>query len=163
MVWIYGGGCSQGSGATELYNGSALANQGVVVVTFNYRVGAFGWLGVSGETDAAGHLLAENFGLTDQIEALRWVRDFIVAFGGDPNKVTIFGESVGAYSVCALMGSPEPDGLYHRTIMQSGSCLIASRRLSMDATCRRNHSIVSMRRDAKSHYLRVSMPMRPSC
>jgi para-nitrobenzyl esterase len=125
MVWIYGGGFSQGSGATNLYNGEPLTRQDVVVVTLNYRLGGLGWLAVTGATDADGRKLMGNYGLSDQIQALAWVKENIAAFGGDPQNVTIFGESAGAYSVCAVMASPKADGLYHRAIMESGSCLMA--------------------------------------
>lgn len=125
MVWIYGGGFSQGSGATELYNGEPLTTHGVIVVTINYRLGAPGWLAIPGAADAQGRTLEGNYGLSDQVLALSWVREHIADFGGDPGNVTIFGESAGAYSVCALMGSPFADGLYHRAIMESGACLMA--------------------------------------
>lgn len=125
MVWYYGGGFSQGSGATNLYNGEPLSRQGVVVVTLNYRVGALGWLGITGATDADGRALTGNYGLSDQIQALTWVKANIAAFGGDPQNVTIFGESAGAYSVCALMASPKADGLFQHAIMESGSCVMA--------------------------------------
>lgn len=125
MVWIYGGGFAQGSGATELYNGERFTTRGVILVTLNYRLGALGWLAVTGATDAAGNGLEGNYGLSDQIEALKWVQANIAAFGGDPANVTIFGESAGAYSVCALLGSPKADGLYARAIMESGSCTMA--------------------------------------
>lgn len=125
MVWIYGGGFAQGSGATNLYNGERFTTRGVVVVTLNYRLGGLGWLAVTDATDAAGRTLEGNYGLSDQIEALRWVKANIAAFGGDPGNVTIFGESAGAYSVCALMASPKAEGLFHRAIMESGACTMA--------------------------------------
>jgi para-nitrobenzyl esterase len=125
MVWYYGGGFSQGSGATELYNGEPFTTRGVVVVTLNYRLGGLGWLAITDATDADGRTLEGNFGLSDQIQALTWVKEHIAAFGGDPENVTIFGESAGAYSVCALMASPKARGLYHRAIMESGSCTMA--------------------------------------
>lgn len=125
MVWFYGGGFAQGSGATELYNGERFTTHGVIVVTLNYRLGALGWLAVTDATDAEGRKLEGNYGLSDQVQALRWVKQNIAAFGGDAANVTIFGESAGAYSVCALMASPKADGLYHRAIMESGSCTMA--------------------------------------
>jgi para-nitrobenzyl esterase len=125
MVWIYGGGFATGSGATNLYNGEPLTTHGVVVVTLNYRLGGLGWLAVTDATGADGKTLEGNYGLSDQIQALKWVQENIASFGGDPQNVTIFGESAGAYSVCALMASPKADGLIHRAIMESGSCIMA--------------------------------------
>jgi para-nitrobenzyl esterase len=113
LFWIHGGGLSFGSGAWD--DGSALARQGdVVVVTINYRVGIFGYLFVRNEI--------ANMGQSDQINALKWVRDNIEAFGGDPGNVTIFGESAGGVAVCALMAMPGAKGLFHRVISQSGVC-----------------------------------------
>jgi para-nitrobenzyl esterase len=116
MVWIHGGGNSIGSAVYPIYDGRRLAEAGdVIVVSANYRLGQLGFLAVGGEG-------AGVFGLLDQIEALRWVRDNIAAFGGDPNNVTIFGESAGARDVCSLMASPAAKGLFHRAIMESGGC-----------------------------------------
>ena len=116
MVWIHGGGYFLGSGST--YNGTRLARQGgVVVVTINYRLGVFGFLSTE---DSA---MPGNYGLLDQIEALKWVRDNIANFGGDPNSVTIFGESAGSSSVSLLIISPLAKGLFHRAIMESGVSL----------------------------------------
>lgn len=117
MVWIHGGGFTGGSGSGAWYNGAHLARRGdVVVVTINYRLGALGFLyhPEFGEAPA-------NFGLLDQVAALRWVRDEIAAFGGDPANVTIFGESAGGMSVGVLMGSPLAAGLFHKAIPQSGA------------------------------------------
>ena len=116
MVWIHGGGYFLGTAST--YNGTRLARQGgVVVVTFNYRLGVFGFLSTE---DSA---MPENYGLLDQIEALKWVRDNIANFGGDPNSVTIFGQSAGASSVSLLVLSPLAKDLFHRAIMESGASL----------------------------------------
>ena len=115
MVWIHGGAFTLGSGSDGLYDGAMLASRGdVVVVTINYRLGALGFL----------HLPAleeSNFGMRDQVAALRWVRDNIDSFGGDPGNITIFGESAGGMSVSSLMGSPEATGLFHKAIPQSGA------------------------------------------
>jgi para-nitrobenzyl esterase len=115
MVWIHGGGLVQGSGAKAFYDGTCLARRGVIIVTINYRLGAFGFfthpdLGQRG-----------NWGLLDQIAALQWVHENIAQFGGDPGCVTIFGESAGALSVHALMASPLARGLFHRAIAESGA------------------------------------------
>jgi para-nitrobenzyl esterase len=120
MVWIHGGGFTGGRGHIPTYDGSNLVRSGdVVVVTFNYRLGALGFLHLDGLLDdVVGSGLN---GLRDQIAALRWVQDNIANFGGDPGRVTIFGESAGAMSVAGLMASPDTRGLYHRAIAQSGT------------------------------------------
>ncbi|GFR68028.1 carboxylic ester hydrolase [Elysia marginata] len=116
MVWIHGGGYFLGTGST--YNGTKLARQGgVVVVTINYRLGVFGFLSTEDST------MPGNYGLLDQIQAIKWVRDNIANFGGDPNSVTIFGQSAGSSSVSLLMLSPLAKGLFHRAIMESGVSL----------------------------------------
>lgn len=120
MVWIHGGALTRGSGSLPLYDGTALARKGVVVVTINYRLGAFGYLAhpaLSAESDQSA---SGNYGVLDQIFALQWVRDNIATFGGDPDRVTIFGESAGAWSVNVLQASPLARGLFHRAIGQSG-------------------------------------------
>ncbi|MGH7416122.1 MAG: carboxylesterase/lipase family protein, partial [Candidatus Rokuibacteriota bacterium] len=121
LVWIHGGAFILGSGSQLLYDGSRLARRGdVVVVTVNYRLGALGFLGVQ---DRFGRRLPAtgNEGLLDQIAALEWVRDEIAAFGGDPDNVTLFGESAGAMSCATLLGMPRARGLFHRAILQSGA------------------------------------------
>ncbi len=121
LVWIHGGAFTLGSGASELYDGSRLARHGdVVVVTINYRLGALGFLNADG-VFGSDNGIVPNVGLLDQIEALRWVRDHIEAFGGDPQRVTIFGESAGGMSVGTLLGTPAAQGLFHRAILQSGA------------------------------------------
>ncbi|HEY5926005.1 MAG TPA: carboxylesterase family protein, partial [Kofleriaceae bacterium] len=118
MVWIHGGGNSQGTAVDPIYDGRRLAEAGdVIVVTTNYRLGQLGFLAHAGFGEGNG-----VFGLLDQIAALTWVRDNIAAFGGDPANVTIMGESAGARDVCSLVASPPAKGLFHRAIMQSGSC-----------------------------------------
>jgi len=120
MVWIHGGGFSLGSSAETLYDGSALAKQGIVLVTINYRLGALGFLAHPALTAESARHSSGNYGIQDQIFALQWVRHNIQAFGGDPDKVTIFGQSAGAVSVTALMASPQAEGLFQRAIAQSG-------------------------------------------
>nr|WP_296778159.1 carboxylesterase/lipase family protein [Rhodococcus sp. (in: high G+C Gram-positive bacteria)] len=115
MVWIHGGAYYLGSSAQKVYDGTRLVTEGqVVLVTANYRLGALGFLDFSsfGDFDA-------NLGLRDQIAALEWVRDNIAAFGGDPSRVTLFGESAGGGSVTTLMVSPRAEGLFHRVIAES--------------------------------------------
>jgi carboxylesterase type B len=110
MVWIHGGAFVLGSGATSLYSGHKLASYGeVVVVTINYRLGVLGFLNT---TEQFGEEIPANIGVRDQIAALEWVRDHIEAFGGDPMRVTIFGESAGAMSVGTLLGTPRAKGLF---------------------------------------------------
>ena len=120
MVWIHGGALTRGSGSLPLYDGTALAGQGAVVVTINYRLGAFGYLAHPALSAESEHGASGNYGVLDQIIALQWVRDNIATFGGDPDRVTIFGESAGAWSVNVLQASPLARGLFHRAIGQSG-------------------------------------------
>src|SRR5687768_8703879 len=116
MFWIHGGGNSIGSAVYPIYDGRRLAEAGdVIVVSTNYRLGQLGFLALG--TEGAG-----VYGLLDQIAALAWVRDNISAFGGDPQNVTIFGESAGARNVCSLVASPAARGLFHRALMASGGC-----------------------------------------
>lgn len=129
MVWIHGGGLVQGSAVEQrpdgglVYDGATLADDGVVLVSINYRLGPLGFLAMSDFAgEAPDHPSAGNYGLLDQIAALQWVRDNIAAFGGDPSRVTIFGESAGGLSTCALLSSPLARGLFQRAIMQSGGC-----------------------------------------
>ena len=111
MVWIHGGGNLGGAGSEENCDGSRLAAKGATVVTFNYRLGAFGFL--------AHPEIGANFGLLDQVAALHWVQQNIGAFGGDANNTTVFGESAGAVAVHALLSCPQANGLFHRAILQS--------------------------------------------
>jgi para-nitrobenzyl esterase len=116
LVWIHGGAFTNGTGSAPWYEGAAFARAGCVLVTLNYRLGAFGFLSAPGLDPAAG-----NLGLLDQIAALRWVRDEIGAFGGDPHDVTVFGESAGGLSVISLLTSPLAEGLFHRAWAMSPS------------------------------------------
>ncbi|WP_188963231.1 carboxylesterase/lipase family protein [Deinococcus aquiradiocola] len=120
MTWIHGGSFITGSGG--IYNGAELARKyGVVVVTVNYRLGALGWLSLPA-LSAEGGGSSGNYGLQDQQAALRWVQSNIAAFGGDPAKVTLAGESAGGMSVCAHLASPQSAGLFRGAIIQSGLC-----------------------------------------
>ncbi|TXS91985.1 carboxylesterase family protein [Parahaliea maris] len=121
MVWIPGGGLVSGSGARPVNHGGNLAREGVIVVSINYRLGSFGFFAhpeLSARNPDGGRLY--NYGLMDQIAALQWVRDNISAFGGDPGRVTVFGESAGGASVYALLASPLARGLFSGAIAQSG-------------------------------------------
>ncbi len=113
MVWIHGGAFTRGSNRITMYAGDTFARDGVVCVGINYRLGTPGFASVAGAP--------ENRGLLDQIAALRWVRENISAFGGDPDNITVFGESAGAMSVASLLSSPRADGLFGRAIMESGN------------------------------------------
>lgn len=120
MVFIYGGGFDHGSGTEKYYWGDDLAHKGAVVVTFNYRVGVLGFLAHPELTLESGHHASGNYALMDQIAALAWMRRNIAAFGGDPKRVTIFGQSAGAASVGQLMASPLAKGLFQRAAAESG-------------------------------------------
>jgi para-nitrobenzyl esterase len=121
MVWIYGGGFFGGAGSEARYAGDGLAKKGAVVVTLNYRLGSLGFLAhpeLSAESD---HKVSGNYGMLDALAALRWVQQNIAAFGGDPDNVTVFGESAGANMIATLVGSPAAKGLFRRAIAQSGA------------------------------------------
>lgn len=113
MVWIHGGSFTNGSSADPTYDGTAFARDGVVLVSVNYRLGTEGFLHLEGVPD--------NRGLLDQIAALEWVRDNIASFGGDPGRVTVFGESAGAMGIGVLLGMERARGLFHRAILESGA------------------------------------------
>jgi para-nitrobenzyl esterase len=121
MVWIHGGALTRGSGATSWYDGEALSRKGVVIVTINYRLGVFGFFSHPELTAESPHHTSGNYGLLDQVAALEWVKRNIAAFGGDPGKVTIFGESAGSWSTNCLMASPLAHGLVERVIGESGA------------------------------------------
>ncbi|MCL4685460.1 carboxylesterase/lipase family protein [Myxococcota bacterium] len=119
LVWIHGGGFVIGSGSQGIYDGGGLVRRGdVVVVTINYRLGVLGFLDLGEQGDLA----TANAGILDQVAALRWVQRHIATFGGDPDNVTIFGESAGGMSVGTLLGCPAARGLFHKAIAQSGAC-----------------------------------------
>src|SRR5688500_4910 len=120
MVWIYGGGFTGGSGGQAWYDGEDLAAKGAVIVTMNYRLGSFGFMAHPELAKESGRNASGNYGMMDAIAALQWVKRNISAFGGDPNNVTVAGESAGAIMVVALVGSPQAKGLFHRAINQSG-------------------------------------------
>ncbi len=134
MVYIYGGGFSEGSNAVAVYDGEELAKKGVVVVVINYRVGPLGFLAHPELTAESEHHSSGNYGLLDQVAALQWVQNNIAAFGGNPNQVTIFGQSAGAMSVSMLMQSSLAEGLFTNAIVQSGPGLFSPGRLSGSAS-----------------------------
>jgi para-nitrobenzyl esterase len=121
MVWFHGGAMTRGAASLPLYDGAALARRGVILVSVNYRLGYPGFFAhpaLSREAADGGRIA--NYGLMDQIAALHWVQRNIAAFGGDPRRVTVFGQSAGAFSVQAILLSPQARGLFHRAIVQSG-------------------------------------------
>jgi para-nitrobenzyl esterase len=120
MVWIHGGAFTRGSGSNLSYDGEILARKGTVVVTINYRLGMFGFFAHQELTAESGHHASGNYAMQDQIAALQWVKKNIAAFGGDPSRVTIFGESAGSWAVSVLMASPLAEGLFQRAIGESG-------------------------------------------
>ena len=128
MVWFHGGAHTGGFAHVELFDGTELARQGVVVVTVNYRLGPWGFLAHPALAEESEHNSTGNYGLMDKIAALKWVQKNIRSFGGNPDNVTLFGQSAGSSSVCALMASPLASGLFHKAIGQSAACLVKEKR-----------------------------------
>jgi para-nitrobenzyl esterase len=131
LVWIYGGGFMTGGAAAAGYSGESLANQGIIFVSFNYRLGIFGFLAHPALTAESPHHSSGNYALMDQIAALTWVKKNIRAFGGDPDRVTIAGQSAGSASVNCLMTSPSATGLFRGAIGESGSLVLENPLLRM--------------------------------
>lgn len=134
MYWLYGGANTGGSaigkrGIEPEFDGTNLARRGVVVVTINYRVGLLGFIGHPELTADAAHHAPGAFGLLDQIAGLRWVRDNIAKFGGDPANVTIFGQSAGAQNLTTLLATPAAKGLIHKAISESGTPMIGDKKM----------------------------------
>lgn len=119
IVWIHGGSLRMGGSAQSLYNGKEFARRGAIFVSINYRLGALGWMAHPELSNESENSVSGNYGLQDQIAALKWVQDNISAFGGDPENVTIMGESAGALSASYLLSSPKAEGLFQRAILQS--------------------------------------------
>jgi para-nitrobenzyl esterase len=130
MVWLHGGSNTVGSGTESTYNGASLAAHGVVLVTLNYRLGVMGFFSHPELSAKSAHRSSGNYGLLDQLAALNWVRQNIAQFGGDPNNVTLFGESAGAIDAARLMTSPLAAGLFRRVISESGPAFETSRTLA---------------------------------
>lgn len=123
FVWIYGGGFNSGSSACAIYDGEEYARRGIIFVSLNYRVGVFGFLSHPELSKESGVNASGNYGIMDQIAALKWIKANIAAFGGDPGNITIAGQSAGSMSVNALVASPLAKGLFHKAIAQSGGLL----------------------------------------
>ena len=138
MVYFHGGGFGEGSGSVAVYDGEELARKGVVAVTINYRLGVLGFLAHPELTKESDHGSSGNYGLLDQVEALKWIQKNIAAFGGDPDNVTIFGQSAGAMSAYILTASPLAKGLFHRAIIQSGPGALAAFGLTSASDMARN-------------------------
>src|ERR1051326_1468189 len=132
MVWFHGGGNYAGTASGSNFDGESLARHGVVVVTVNYRLTVFGFFAHPELTKESPHHASGNYGLMDQIAALKWVRDNVSKLGGDPQNVTVFGQSAGAVDVNVLMASPEAKGLFQKVIAESGTVT----RVPDDATMR---------------------------
>jgi para-nitrobenzyl esterase len=125
LVWIHGGGFTGGGGSVPIYDGEAMAQKGIVYITINYRLGVFGFLAHPELTQESNSKASGNYGLMDQIAALHWVKRNIASFGGDPNNITIAGQSAGSMSVVYLMASPMTKGLFQKAIAQSGAGLLS--------------------------------------
>jgi para-nitrobenzyl esterase len=124
MFWIHGGSNAGGTASGALYKDGTLIQHGILLVTINYRLSMFGFMAHPELTSESSHHASGNYGLMDQIAALRWVHDNVARFGGDPNNVTIFGQSAGAQDTSLLLTIPQAKGLFHRAIVQSGSAII---------------------------------------
>ncbi len=121
LVYIHGGAFMEGSGSIDVYNGEELAKKGIIAITINYRMGPLGFLAHPELTAESPHHASGNYGILDQIAALKWVKENIADFGGDPSRITVAGQSAGAMSVLALITSPLASGLFQGAITQSGS------------------------------------------
>ena len=130
VVWIHGGAWTRGAGSGPTYEGTALAKKGVVVVTTNYRLGVFGFLSHPELTAESPRHASGNYAILDHVAALKWVQKNIAAFGGDPSRVTIFGESAGSWSVNTVQATPLAKGLFHRAIGESGGQFFATSTLA---------------------------------
>lgn len=120
MVWIYGGGFVNGGSSPQIYSGRNFAKHGTLLVSFNYRLGRFGFFAFPALTTSQKNSITGNYAYTDMLSALVWIQRNIEAFGGDPNNVTLFGESAGGFAIHTLMASPLAHGLFHKAIIQSG-------------------------------------------
>lgn len=132
FLWFYGGGFVAGGSSETRYDGENLAKKGIMVVAPNYRLGVFGFFSHPELTKESAHNSSGNYGLLDQVAALKWVVNNIRAFGGDPNNITIGGESAGSFSVCALMASPLSRNLFQRAIGESGAFFPSHKRGDLD-------------------------------
>jgi len=169
MVWIHGGGYTRGTGATPTYDGGVLATKGVVVVTINYRLGIFGFFAHPELTKESDVHSSGNYGLLDMVAALKWVNANIAAFGGDPKRVTIFGESAGSSAVNYLMASPLDKGLFQRVIGESGAnfgravLLADAEKEGVSAAAKVNaSSVADLRARSADEIMKVQGAFRPN-
>ena len=163
MVWIHGGGYTRGMGSTATYNGENLAKKGVVVVTINYRLGIFGFLAHPELTKESDVHSSGNYGLLDMVAALQWVQKNIAAFGGDPKRVTIFGESAGSSAVNFLMASPLAKGLFQRVIGESGANFGRHTTLAeMEKTGERLGTLAELRAKSADDLQKIEGSFRPA-
>ncbi len=157
MVFVHGGGYIMGSSATPLYDGVALARRGCVYVSVNYRLGALGCLDLS-SLSTADITIDSNLFLRDLVMALQWVRDNIAQFGGDPDNVTLFGESAGAHAVATMMGVPAAEGLFHQAISESPATgLVRSREVATEFAAR-FAALLGVRKQDAAHALMQASP-----
>jgi para-nitrobenzyl esterase len=157
MVWIHGGAFTRGSGSTPAYNGENFAKKGVVLVTINYRLGIFGFFAHPELTQESEHHSSGDYGILDEIAALKWVQKNIAAFGGDPRRVTIFGESAGSWAVNILVASPLAKGLFQRAIGESGANFNRMATLAdLEKTGLRTGSIKDLRAKSAEEILKTS-------
>ena len=162
MVWIYGGGFTSGSGDVPVYDGAGLASKGIVMVTFNYRVGTLGFLAHPELSKESGHGASGNYALLDMLAALKWVRRNISAFGGDPGNVTIAGQSAGAFAVNYLMASPLAKGLFERAIAESGGAFSQAQPLDpAEAAGAKLGTLADLRAKPADAFLRPPNGYRP--
>ena len=133
FVWIYGGGFGSGGAGVPIYDGEAMAKKGIIFVSINYRVGVFGFMAHPDLTKESPNNASGNYGLLDQLAALKWVKNNIAAFGGDPDNVTVAGQSAGSMSISCLVASPLGKGLFKKAIAESGSLLIAKAAFQVNA------------------------------
>jgi para-nitrobenzyl esterase len=162
MVWVHGGGFTRGSGSVATYDGENLAKKGVIVVTINYRLGIFGFLAHPELTKESDVKSSGNYGLLDMVAALEWVQKNIAAFGGDPKRVTIFGESAGSSAVNFLMASPLAKGLFQRVVGESGANFGRGVALTeMEQNGSKLGSLASLRAKSSEELLKTEGSFRP--
>lgn len=162
LVWIYGGGFTSGSGDVPIYDGAGLAAKGVVMVTFNYRVGLLGFLAHPELDRESAHRASGNYALLDMIAAVQWVRRNIAAFGGDPGNVTIAGQSAGAFAVNYLMASPLAKGLFERAIAESGGAFAQAQPLDRaESAAAKLGTLAELRAKPADAFLRPPNGYRP--
>jgi para-nitrobenzyl esterase len=169
LVWIYGGGFSSGGSGCPIYDGEAMARKGIIFVSINYRVGPFGFFAHPELTKESDDKASGNYGLLDQLAALKWVQENIASFGGDPSNVTIAGQSAGSMSVNCLVASPLAKGLFKRAIGESGACfsrnqatLEAAEKAGLEAAKSVNaSSLAELRSKSSEEIMKMRGPSMP--